>query len=461
MRRLILLLTVVIWLAFPVAVQADVAPPAQVPGANPQPGSEITQVRMMSEIVTIEVQEDTPDGSLGQARVTANFIMRNLGDETESMAVRFPISSNNGFGEYPEITDLQVRVDGKSVEVSRIEGEDPQFEGDTVPWVAFDTTFSPEVDVNIQVTYTLEASGEIPFINFYYIFSTGAAWKGTIGSATLYVRFPYEISNLNVLPDGGEDLFPEHQLSGNELKWIFTDFEPEVGDNFNIRLVAPEFWKDVLNERANVQKNPDDGEAWGRLAKLYKRLVFSSRNRGFRDSSITGDQGAQDLFSLSVAAYERALERKPFDPLWHAGYADLLGYYGFFGNFEGIDTRAETVRALQEIRTALELDEKDEKVQEIALTLSFYSNGGMVPTGQTYDYPWLTATPTLGITSTQAIASTPTIENTPTIFEETKPADETPTQQAETPSHKTPLCASLILVPFGVTLGFLKRFRKR
>lgn len=461
MRRLFLLLTVVMWLAFPVAVLADVAPPSQVPGANPQPGSEITQVRMMSETVTIEIQEETPKGSLGQARVTANFNMRNLGEVPESMAVRFPISSSDGFGRYPEISDLQVRVDGQLVEVTRIEGEDPRFGGNTVPWVAFNVTFKPAVDVAIQVTYTLEASGDVPYITFYYIFSTGAGWKDTIGSANLFVRFPYEISVLNVQPSFTGEIFPDHQLSGSELQWAFTDFEPKTGENFEITIVSPEVWQQVQKERENVEKNPDDGEAWGRLAKLYKELAFSSRSKGFRTYSFLSDQGTQELYELSVASYEKALERKPFDPLWHAGYAHLLGYYGFFGNNEGIDTRAETVRALQEIRTALELDDKNEKVQEIASMISFYSNGGMVPTGQTYDYLWLTATPTLGITSSLEITATPTIESTPTVFEETKPTDELPTQQADTPRTKTPLCASLILVPFGVTLGFLKRIRRR
>lgn len=464
MRRLVLLLTGIIWLTSPVTwVLADVAPPAQVPGANPQPGSEVTEVRMMSETVTIEIQEDTPDGSLGQARVTANFIMRNLGDTAESMAVRFPISSSDGFGGYPEISDLQVKVDGKTVAVTRIEGEDPRFGGETVPWVAFDATFAPAVDVTIQVAYTLEASGDVPNITFYYIFSTGAAWKDTIGSATLFVRFPYEISALNVLPSASGEVFPDHQLSGSELQWVFTDFEPEAGDNFEITIVAPEVWQQVLRERQNVEKNRDDGEAWGRLAKLYKELAFSPRGKGFRTYSFLNDQGAQELYELSVAAYEKALERKPFDPLWHAGYAHLLSYYAFFANFEGIDARAETVRSLQEIKTALELDDKDDKVREIAAMVAGLSNGGMVEAGQGYDYPWLTATPTVNAQSIIELETTPTVEITPTQGRTLESVEVTVTPQptAEKSSTKVPLCGSLILAPFALMVGIVTRKRNR
>jgi hypothetical protein len=461
LSKFIFLLLVITLVVFPSTVNADVAPPAQPPGASLQPGVDVTEVRMMSETVTIEIQDDAPDNSLGQARVTASFTMRNLGEQVESMEVRFPISTNDGFGNYPLISNITVKVNGSGVDIRQIDGEDPYGYDRLVPWVAFDVTFKPDEDVIILVTYTLEAWGELPFVNFEYIFSTGAAWKGTIGSATLFVRFPYEINPLNLLPFPSDDTPTTHKLSGSELKWVYADFEPSLSDNFSISIVAPSVWQEVLNERQIVSKNPDDGEAWGRLAKLYKELTFSSRRRGFRYGQFSSDEGAQLLFSLSESAYEKAVKIKFYDPLWHAGYADLLGYYACYAKYDGIDTRREAVKALQEIQLALQMAPKDEKVLIIANDLLYYLDGGIVEVNGEFDFPWLTATPGWMTPTPEPTATrTPEITLAATAvsvnFGPTKTAQ--PMQTALTPEPKKviPVCGSILLLALGFIL-FLYR----
>jgi hypothetical protein len=64
----------------------------------------------------------------------------------------------------------------------------------------FDVIFPPQTDVIIKVQYILEAAGELPYIQFDYVFSTGAGWRGTIGSAELTVRFPYAVNIQNYIP---------------------------------------------------------------------------------------------------------------------------------------------------------------------------------------------------------------------------------------------------------------------
>ncbi|MBK8419017.1 hypothetical protein [Candidatus Villigracilis saccharophilus] len=113
MKRLILIFSMLALFIFPSAVQADVAPPINPPGSNLQPGTESTQVRMVAETVLVDVQKDLDLRSLGNAIVTADFTMRNLGNDPESMAVRFPIAAQNGRFEYPEIADLKISVDRK------------------------------------------------------------------------------------------------------------------------------------------------------------------------------------------------------------------------------------------------------------------------------------------------------------------------------------------------------------
>jgi len=99
---------------------ADVAPPESPPGANPSPDGEVTQVRMVDEKVVIEVQAEEDISKMGTARVWAEFQMLNLGDVKETLMVRFPTSFNDGHYRYPEIEDLKVYIDNKSVSTSRI-----------------------------------------------------------------------------------------------------------------------------------------------------------------------------------------------------------------------------------------------------------------------------------------------------------------------------------------------------
>ena len=111
-KRLSIILLTCILFAFPSTVLADVAPPANPPGSNLLPGSETTQVRMMAETVQIDVKADN---RLGTAHITADFTMHNLGSQPESMAVRFPISASDGFGNYPEVGELVIKVNGQQI----------------------------------------------------------------------------------------------------------------------------------------------------------------------------------------------------------------------------------------------------------------------------------------------------------------------------------------------------------
>ena len=273
MKRLSFAFLILILFAFPSSALADVAPPINPPGSNLEPGSETTQVRMVAETVQIDVRT-TDTQSLGTARVTADFTMRNLGSQSESMAVRFPISASDGRSEYPEITNLAIKVNGKQVSFRRANYPDIRYynQDQDVPWAEFDVTFPVGQDVPIQVAYTLNGSGYMPFTAFYYILETGAGWKDTIGSADVILRLPYPASTQNVIMDlqiGWAETTSGGVFNGNEVRWHFDNFEPGPDgpvQNMEFALVAPVNWRTVLKERDNVAKNPNDSEAWGRLA---------------------------------------------------------------------------------------------------------------------------------------------------------------------------------------------------
>jgi hypothetical protein len=391
MKQFSFALLILILFAFPSAVLADMAPPVNPPGSNLQPDSETTQVRMVAEIVQIDVRADD---SLGTARVTADFTMRNLGNQSESMAARFPISASNGHGEYPEITDLSIKVNGKQARFQRANYPDIRYhsQDQDVPWAEFEVTFPVGQDVPVQVAYNLNGSGYMPFTAFYYILETGAGWKDTIGSADIILRLPYPASTQNVitgLPIGWAETTPDGVFQGNEARWHFDNFEPGPDgpvQNMEFALVAPVNWQTILKARDNAARNPNDSEAWGQLAKSYKGIFFMSK-------AYRTDAGGEELYQLSIDAYEKCLALNPKDAQWHAGFADLLASRSYWDRWMSGPT-ADTYRAFNEIRTALQLAPNDPKVLEIANSISGMFPDGMTNTRSVYDFPWLTQTPT-------------------------------------------------------------------
>jgi hypothetical protein len=163
MKRLTLILSLIALFAFPSIALADVAPPYNPPGSNLEPGSEGTQVRMASESVLIAVNSDTTPGSLGSARVTASFTMRNLGTSDESMAVRFPIAANDGRFQYPEITNVVIKVNGQQVSYRRASYPDARYQR------GCSAIRYPGVRMSPSKWYTLNGSGYAPTLPFYYI----------------------------------------------------------------------------------------------------------------------------------------------------------------------------------------------------------------------------------------------------------------------------------------------------
>ena len=447
--RLVALVLVVAVLAVPSNVSADIAPPSHPPGSNPGPETEGTQVRMLAETVFLDVLPNTDVNDLGQAKVTADFTMRNLGDETESMGVRFPISSNDRSGEFPELENVTVQVNGKAVPTRRIMEIDPMWGRDQVPWVEFDVTFPPNEDVQIQVSYGLHGTGEYPFVAYYYVLHTGAGWKDTIGSADIIVRLPYDANEFNVIFDeqiGWSQTTAGGVINGKEIKWHFENLEPDQSNDFELSIVNPAVWRNIMREQTNLQANPNDGESWGRLGKLYKEIFFYRRD--FRR-----DAGGQQIYPLSVGAYEKAVTLLPDDGLWHAGFADLLAVHAYYSQWEGRDVIPEIIHSMREIDLALGLAPKDPKVNEIAEKIYWLFPDGVKLLEIGYDFLWLTATPVMETPTDVPVSPTSTLQATP---EPVSTATAIPTREAVAsptptpPTAKNPLCGSAALAPLGL-----------
>jgi len=437
--------------------RGDIAPPESPPGTNPLPNAEKTQVQMVSEVVTLQVLPESTSQWPGTAQVRASFILRNQGIYEEWLEVRFPLAQyqgrGDGFGEMPLIKNFDVHVDGRQAASKQITTENPlAYDQEPIPWMAFKVLFQPQKDVEIVVDYTADGIGQYPNIAFRYILETGAGWKDVIGSADIIVKLPHEANPQNVIFDFGtgySQTTPGGVIKGKEIRWHFENLEPTREDNFEISLVDPYVWKRVLIERDRVNRNPQDGEAWGRLGKLYKEIVrmkYGSRT----------DAGGLEVYRQSVEAYEKAVTLKPKDALWHYGFADLLWYHYYWDVFyAGNRDLSELIRCVQELKTSLDLDPTNERALQLAREMSYDPPGVIDYTEGEVDFLILTATPEITLpwepdtatpipptetpvlpTETPTATLPPTDSPVPTLPPDTPaaPASETPTEVAALPA---------------------------
>jgi tetratricopeptide (TPR) repeat protein len=432
-------LAVLLALILSSVTSADIAPPQQPPGFNPEPGNEITQVRMLAETVTIDVLTVDPP----QAHFSAIFTMRNLGNSTEEMAVRFPIAASDGWSSLLEIENVAIMVNDQSTAYKHIEGPEPiyGFEDKSVPWASFSVSFPPGEDVMISVSYDLDGTSYDyeTYTNFYYILQTGAGWKDTIGSGEIILRLPYDASPLNVILDDPQDTNRNSwqgtpQFNGREVHWTFTELEPTPSDNITFDIVKPVIWRQVVTGLENTSQNPQDGEAWGYLGKAYKQALFAS-GKGYPRV----DAAAIELYQLSKEAYEQAIKLKPEDGLWHAGFAELLLDEYYWVSWNDRSYTAELDLGLRELSLAVQLAPKASKVKELVEEYSYMLPDYIVRQSDgSLDFLSLTQTPTPAITI-ETPGPTRTVSSTPS------PATATPHAE-DTSQPASPLCGGVALI---------------
>ena len=446
------------------SVHADVAPPETVPGSNLLPGEKNTQVRMMAETVALTVLEDPQDANGAIAETRAVFTMRNLGSLEEKMDVRFPLSffngNSDGFGNFPEIERIAVKVNGAAVSTRREiqpfvnNGESFQ-EREELPWAVFEVTFPPGQDVLIEVIYQVNGYGYYPYQAFKYVLETGAGWNGTIGNAEVILRLPYEANEHNVDFSGFSgfgDTTQSAVFKGNEIYWKFQDLEPDSENNMQFVIVTPALWNKVLFENENVVKDPANGEAWGRLAKYYKEIIR------LKHGEFRNDPAGREMFELSRSAYENCLSLLPDDPLWQYGYADLLWphYYYDYYFYGKPDTENLLPTVLMKLKIALEIDPDLQQAKDL-LDWIYNSVPGAVYKDEfgNYDFAGLTATPVPPTRISEQATSTFTPAATiPT------PTYSMGVNTHEPVSTPTPLCGSAFLLPALFGMLFLNRKNK-
>lgn len=332
------------WLStVPSAVLADAAPPAPPPGSNLGPGESVTAVRMVTETVVVAVRAMTTTEPLSSgynfrpalADVTARFLMRNLGDAEEQMAVRFPLEDpggeGDGYGRYPLITDFRVAVDGGTVSTRRATTPNLsryRTDADPIDWAAFDVRFPPGTDLLLEVSY-VQSAGDYLGACFDYVLQTGAGWKDHIGTADIILRLPYKADTMIARGErrlAAGPVLPPPVVIGTDLRWRFEDLEPTAGDDLRLCTLPPVLWQPVAEAQAVVDVRPEDPEAWASLARAFIPLGhLMGQPRGA--ATFVSET---ELDARARATFDRLLALAPLDARAHADYAIYLwsSWYG-------------------------------------------------------------------------------------------------------------------------------------
>lgn len=393
-RNFTLLLTILVLtgllfgLLDPSPVRADIGVQPIFPGgSNIQPEAQ-TPIQMASELVTITVRQATaadndilqlnPDAYGLQfqtiwysyiAEVSAAFTMHNPTTQTISLTTWFPLASTlqslswelNPDEIVPRIASFQVVVDGATLNYTSSELPNPKgADRLPLPWASFPVTFPAENDTQIHIRYLLPLTMAVKGseLALYYVFQTGAGWAGAIGQAELVVNLPYAASNdtlVRVLPDHFSVPYSSPDIAsavpsgavmeGNQVHWIWTDFEPTANDDFSAWLLNPGLWQQLEAAKTTVESNPQEGQAWLTLADVYRAI--SVRSYGF--PSIF----SESYLPLGLEAYQKAADLLPDHPAPHIGLALLtLAQY-----MRSVDIPPEVMQFLQdELQLAQELE---------------------------------------------------------------------------------------------------------
>ncbi len=314
------------------AARADRGPGDSPAGGGIRPEGN-THVRMESQRVEILIQPalGADDQDTGFALVTASFNLRNLGENTEQMWVKFALDDPGTAASGDELTGYQAWVNGETVPL-RYGTEAAVLDGDGTPldtrWAYFQATFPPGGPVSIQVSYFLPAARvEDDQRAYRYVFATGQGWQGTIGRAEIAVLFPWEIPASAVLSTSGAG-----QFTGEQFVWDREDFEPGESDDFSIvltssldapgaydvPLVPLASWDDLLAAQTAVEDAPGGWAGWLEYGDachdLATRLASGSVSPVVRAY----------LSQLCIAAYDRSADLYPGQRAPYIGIAGML-----------------------------------------------------------------------------------------------------------------------------------------
>jgi hypothetical protein len=274
--------------------------------------------------------------------------------------------------------------------------------------------------------------------------STGAGWKGPIGTADIIVLFPYILNEFN-LPYADDLTRWDAQFNRtttileNQVRIHYDNLEPTQDNNVAIGVVSPHLWQEVLRRRVQVIGTPDDPQAWLALARAYAAAGQEKHGMFIKDQ-----------YSLAyLQAFERALTLLPNDASLHLEFAQ-----GLYGAWFSPDRYYRDTLS-NELATVLKLDPGN--ADAISMLSNLQLNSSNLPTPGPFPTRAL-PTPTEDVYSTSTITpfmitATPISTLVPTDVQPTTLPAVTATPAAGGKSSSTGLLLLAGLATLGIGFG--------
>lgn len=344
MKRLWVGLVVVWWVALlgagTIYAQGESPVLVGLPGHMVLPLSE-TDVRMLSQVVVIEIIETTFSTNYGQqrfevgGRVQADYVLQNPTEADISLMVGFPLYAALPIGVegYYEIQDIAVAVNGLPVATFVTPYGDTR-------WATWEVVLPGQTEVAVQVQYATAASTRGPLSELAYWFGSGnsiAGWVGEIPQTEVRLRFPYTVETPFL---SGPGLFLTSaegsvRYDDRDMIWEIENFAPDRDDRIVQVFVSPRLWQPVLQARAVFAANPLGQNAW-QLARAYAAIVTPE-----------GGLVAPELVMAADEAYREALAGLPGALMLEAEYV------AFVERFAGGVLPTERVTEIAPLQTAI------------------------------------------------------------------------------------------------------------
>jgi len=289
-------------------VKADVGVPPAQPASSLSPGEIDTQVQMVSEEVEIIIREEEY-----QASVSADFQMRNNGEEDEGIEVWFPFGERLTYSKgssHISVHDFQAWVDGEK-QVVAIENSDEWL----IFWAHWPVSFPAGGDVNIKVSYTVDVDQKGFLERYSYIMETGGGWQGPIEEAFITIEAPYPLRELDEFL-GVPAFFAQpkgYSVSGSSIRWDLRDLEPTSEDNIDFRYFYADAWNRIADGIDALETDPEDWQAHYHLASglnLWLDIHQNAVIAGFSELSPENEK----LEEIAAGSYWKAVRLSPPDP---------------------------------------------------------------------------------------------------------------------------------------------------
>ena len=379
-----LLITLLAVGSIPGAVHAGTAPPTRSPGAaiSPNPSSaetldlvgsvslaaqtvefvvEAPPTAADSEIETEQVTALVPEQV--HARVNGTYVLRNSSRSDLTLSLGFPLNDLSGIkdanGNLPVVEGFGIAVAGAPVDYAQTSRTNPYGEGEpAIQWATFPVLIPARNEVTVGSSFTTTAAGQWPIAQFNYSMETATAWQGRIGQSEIVLRLPYAASNENVFLSestaGGV-------IEGDTVRWSRRNLVASAQNNFQMSILAPKVWQQILNARAAAAQTPDNPDVWVTLGRAYRAAIALDNG--------TPLGGTRQFVEQAEQAYERAIQLNPNIAEVHQEYAQLVYDLRIAEDLNTTRALPQLEKIIDHVQTALQLDPGDPATAELLLNV--------------------------------------------------------------------------------------------